>query len=99
VAQLSATPRAKSFEDRYTSFADSSLTNDPGGFNFKSLQSNLVFRWEYAPGSTLFAVWNHGRQGYNGTEGTNSFEGDVRDLFKLHPSNTFLIKMSYWLNR
>jgi hypothetical protein len=99
VARLSATPRASRFEDRYAVFADTSVTNDPGGFNFKSLQSNVVFRWEYAPGSTLFAVWNHGRQGYDGREGTNSFEGDVKDLFKLHPSNTFLIKMSYWLNR
>jgi hypothetical protein len=99
VARLSSTPRADQFEDRYASLADSSVTNNPGGFNFKSLQSNLVFRWEYAPGSTLFAVWNHGRQGYNGAEGTNSFGGDVRDLFSLHPSNTFLVKMSYWLNR
>jgi hypothetical protein len=99
VARLSPTPRAARFEDRYAAFADTSVTNDPGGFNFKSLQSNVVFRWEYAPGSTLFAVWNHGRQGYDGQEGTNSFRGDVQDLFKLHPSNTFLIKMSYWLNR
>jgi hypothetical protein len=99
VRALSATPRAERYDDRFTSFADSSVTNDPGGFNFKSLQSNVVFRWEYAPGSTLFAVWNHGRQGYDGVEGTNSFQGDVRDLMRLHPSNTFLLKMSYWLNR
>jgi len=99
VRALSATPRAKEYDDRFTLFADSSVTNDPGGFNFKSLQSNVVFRWEYAPGSTLFAVWNHGRQGYDGVEGSNSFQGDVRDLMRLHPSNTFLLKMSYWLNR
>ena len=99
VRALSATPRAEQYDDRFTSFADSSVTNDPGGFNFKALQSNVVFRWEYAPGSTLFAVWNHGRQGYDGIEGTKSFQGDVRDLMRLHPSNTFLIKMSYWLNR
>ena len=99
VRALSATPRAKEYDDRFASFADSSVTNDPGGFNFKALQSNVVFRWEYAPGSTLFAVWNHGRQGYDGIEGTNSFQGDVRDLMRLHPSNTFLVKMSYWLNR
>ena len=24
---------------------------------------------------------------------------DYGDLFKLHPDNTFLIKMAYWLNR
>ena len=99
VRALSATPRAKEYDDRFTLFADSSVTNDPGGFNFKALQSNVVFRWEYAPGSTLFAVWNHGRQGYDGVEGSNSFQGDVRDLMRLHPSNTFLLKMSYWLNR
>jgi hypothetical protein len=99
VRALSATPRADQYDDRFTTFADSSVTNDPGGFNFKALQSNVVFRWEYAPGSTLFAVWNHGRQGYDGVEGSNSFQGDVRDLMRLHPSNTFLVKMSYWLNR
>jgi len=99
VRQLSADPRAEKYDDRYAPLAASGVTSDPGGFNFKSLQSNLVFRWEYAPGSTLFAVWNHGRQGYDSAEGTKSFEGDVTDLFRLHPANTFLIKMSYWLNR
>ena len=99
VRALSATPRARRYEDRFAPFADDAVTSDPGGFNFKALQSNVVFRWEYAPGSTLFAVWNHGRQGYDEAEGTNSFRGDVTDLLKLHPSNTFLIKMSYWLNR
>jgi hypothetical protein len=75
------------------------VTNNPGGFNYKAFQSNLVFRWEYAPGSTLFAVWNQGRQGYLNAPGTENFQGDVRDLMGLHPSNTFLIKLSYWLNR
>ena len=32
-------------------------------------------------------------------EGTANFQGDVRDLMRLHPANTFLVKMSYWLNR
>jgi hypothetical protein len=80
VRRLSATPRAEDYDARYTTLDDSATTADPGGFNFKSLQSNLVFRWEYAPGSTLFAVWNHGRQGYNSVEGTKNFEGDVSDL-------------------
>ena len=61
--------------------------------------TNVVYRWEYMPGSTLFLVWNHGRQGFESTEGNQKFSGDVRDLFRLHPANTFLVKMSYWLNR
>lgn len=97
--ELSATPRADDYDNRYTPYLDPAVTADPGGFNFKQLQSNVVFRWEYKPGSTLFAVWNQGRQGSLGREGTENFQGDVRDLFSLHPANTFLIKMSYWLNR
>ncbi|HMJ17235.1 MAG TPA: DUF5916 domain-containing protein [Gemmatimonadaceae bacterium] len=99
VRQLSATPRADNYDNRYAPYIDPAVTTDPGGFNFKALASNVVFRWEYKPGSTLFAVWNQGRQGFIPREGDQSFRGDVRDLFDLHPANTFLIKMSYWLNR
>lgn len=99
VRQLSATPRAERYDDRYAPFDNPGVTGDPGGFNFKQLQSNVVFRWEYKPGSTLFAVWNSGRQGFLPGEGGQNFNGDVTDLFKLHPSNTFLLKVSYWLNR
>jgi hypothetical protein len=99
VRQLSATPRADNYDDRYAPYINPAVTTDPGGFNFKALASNVVFRWEYKPGSTLFAVWNQGRQGFIPREGNQNFQGDVRDLFNLHPANTFLIKMSYWLNR
>jgi len=99
VRQVSATPRADDYDDRYAPYNDPSVTDDPGGFNFKALQSNVVMRWEYKPGSTLFVVWNQGRQGFNGVEGDRTFGGDMRDLFRLHPANTFLVKMSYWLNR
>jgi len=99
VRQLSANPRADAYDDRYAPYINPSVTTDPGGFNFKQLASNVVFRWEYKPGSTLFAVWNQGRQGFVPLEGDRNFQGDVRDLFGLHPANTFLIKMSYWLNR
>jgi hypothetical protein len=99
VRQLSSTPRADNYDDRYAPFINPAVTADPGGFNFKALASNVVFRWEYKPGSTLFAVWNQGRQGFVPREGDQTFSGDVRDLFNLHPANTFLIKMSYWLNR
>jgi hypothetical protein len=99
VRQLSATPRAAEYVDRYAPYLDPAVTDNPGGFNFKQLASNVVFRWEYQPGSTLFLVWNEGRQGYIGQEGDKGFRGDVRDLFSLHPANTFLVKVSYWLNR
>ena len=48
------------------------MTDDPGGFNYKQLQSNVVFRWAYRPGSTLFVVWNQGRQGSGPVAGENA---------------------------
>lgn len=96
--QLSATPRAVNYTDRYAPYGDAATSAQPGGFNFKEFQSNLVFRWEYLPGSTLFIVWNEGRQGSTQGQGNNDFGGDVRDLMALHPANTLLVKSSYWLN-
>ncbi len=96
VRELSSTPRADRYADRFLPWAG---VSDPGGFNFKAFNSNVVFRWEYRPGSTLFVVWNQGRSGYLGQQGTADFGGDLRDLFRLHPMNTFLVKMAYWINR
>jgi Domain of unknown function (DUF5916) len=99
VRELSATPRAADFASRYQAYGDTAVTNNPGGFNFKQFRSNVVFRWEYRPGSTLFVVWSQGRQGSTGVEGTRGFGGDLGDLFGLRPDNTFLMKLSYWINR
>jgi hypothetical protein len=98
IRQLSATPRAAGYDDRYAAFGDTAVTNHPGGFNYKAFQSNVVLRWEYRPGSTLFLVWNEGRQGATSYSGDGNYQNDVRDLFRLHPANTFLVKWSYWLN-
>jgi hypothetical protein len=63
------------------------------------LRGNAVLRWEYRPGSTLFLVWSQGRSGFQGVEGTQGFGGDIGDLFNLRPDNSFLMKVSYWINR
>ncbi|PYO99393.1 MAG: hypothetical protein DMD60_01815 [Gemmatimonadetes bacterium] len=97
VRQLSPTPRAADFASRYV--PDTVVVDNPGGFNYKQFRSNVVFRWEYRPGSTLFVIWSQGRQGSTGVEGTRGFGGDIGDLFDLRPDNSFLVKLSYWINR
>ena len=99
VRQLSTTPRAPDYASRYQPYGDTSFTNNIGGFNYKQFRSNVVFRWEYRPGSALFVVWSQGRQGSTGVEGTRTVGGDMNDLFDLSPDNRFLVKMSYWINR
>ncbi|HEY6808479.1 MAG TPA: DUF5916 domain-containing protein [Gemmatimonadales bacterium] len=97
VRELSANPRAAAYNDRFIAF-DTTGTGAIPGFNVKQFRSNLVLRWEYRPGSALFVVWTQGRDGFVPAAGTTSFREDVRDLFQLHPDNTFLIKASYWLD-
>jgi hypothetical protein len=99
VRELSSTPRAADYASRYQAYGDTAYTNNVGGFNFKQFRSNVVFRWEYRPGSTLFVVWSQGRRGFNGLEGTRGFGGDLNDLFNLRADNSFLVKLSYWINR
>jgi hypothetical protein len=91
-------PRAASFDDRFRPYGDTAVTNNPGGFDFKQFNSNIVLRWEYQSGSTIYLVWTQGREDFDGQLSTRSFSGDFRQLFRAHPDNTFLIKVSHWFN-
>ncbi len=88
-----ADPRAERYADRFAPYA-----GDPGGFDVKQLRANTVVRWEYRPGSALFVVWQHGRQGSTDVASAFDFRRDYGDLWHLHPQNTFLVKFSYWMN-
>ncbi|MCH7490560.1 MAG: carbohydrate binding family 9 domain-containing protein [Gemmatimonadetes bacterium] len=66
-------------------------------FTFLSFRSNLVLRWEYSLGSTMFLVWQHGRTGFN-SEGRFDFGSNVSDLFKADFENVLLFKVNYWIS-
>jgi hypothetical protein len=89
-----ANPRAVRFVDRFQPYSAA-----PGQENFKAFNSNLVLRWEYRPGSTLFVVWSQGRVDQNDVDTSRPMPQDFRRLFNQHPENTFLVKVSYWLSR
>jgi hypothetical protein len=67
-------------------------------FNVKEFISNLVVRWEYQPGSTLFLVWTQNRNGFT-NDGSFDFSRDFQGIFEKEPYNIFLIKLSYRLGR
>ncbi|UCD16675.1 MAG: carbohydrate binding family 9 domain-containing protein [Candidatus Zixiibacteriota bacterium] len=71
---------------------------DRGDFNYKSLNLNLILRWEYLPGSSLYAVWTHERDGTVKGVGDFDFSRDFGDLFETPQTNTFLVKVNYWWN-
>lgn len=91
-------PRAAAFADRYRPYDDAAVVADPGGFDSKQFRSNVVLRWEYRPGSTVYLVWNQGRGGYEPQPASGSMLENFGDIFDLHPDNTLLLKVSYWLN-
>lgn len=64
--------------------------------DFKALYflSNLVFRWEFVPGSTLYLVWSQNRSDYK-ADGHFSLGDDVESLFDIYPYNIFMLKVSY----
>lgn len=97
VRETSDTPGAAAYEDRFRAFE--APAGQPLSFSYQRLRTNAVLRWEYKPGSTLFLVWAHGREDYAVDRERNTWQSDFQDLFGLHPDNTFLVKVAYWLNR
>jgi len=67
-------------------------------FNFKSLRVNAVFRWEFKPGSTLYAAWTQQRENEE-TDGPFRFGRGLSRLMDVPSDNVFMVKMSYWFGR
>jgi hypothetical protein len=84
--------RASSFD-----FTPVTREDDPD-FNRKSLRGNVVLRWEYLRGSSLFLVWD-----LNQLDETNAgrFSGwrDVRAAFGADANHVVMMKVAYWFNR
>ena len=99
VRELSVTPRAASYTARYRPYTPPANAGAEPGFQNWQLASNTVLRWEYRPGSTLFLVWSHNRNAYESTISNRGWRSEYGDLLGLHPANTLLIKVAYWINR
>lgn len=107
-----ADPRAQSYAARFAPVPsqtgeDGGIRADVDGdgatesfgspdFNVKQFRSNLVLRWEYRPGSTLFAVWSQGRDHFT-PDGGFSFGSDLGTLLRQPGDDVFMLKASYWI--
>jgi hypothetical protein len=84
--------------ERYTATAGGETVSFANpDFDVRTLQSNLVLRWEYKAGSTFYAVWTQNREEATQVPGFSPGR-EYRTLFRAHPDNTFLIKASYWFS-
>ncbi len=104
--------RAREYGDRFVALAaaneaDDRLSADVDGdgtpesfrnpdFNVRQFRSNAVLRWEYRPGSTLFAVWSQGRD-HRSRTGRFSFADDLGALWDEPGHDVFMLKVSHWI--
>jgi hypothetical protein len=76
-------------------FEPATLDENPD-FNNKSLRSNVVFRWEYRRGSTLFLVWNVTNSDDTRPGQFSAFR-DLRSGFASSGTQVLMVKLNYWL--
>ena len=95
-------PRELTTPDTYDfasyAFDDGALASD-FDFSYASVNLNLVYRWEFQPGSQFFLVWTHGRQSDDErgsvTDGSFDNEFGTDRLFHNEPRNVFMTKLTY----
>ncbi|NNE70480.1 MAG: hypothetical protein HKN29_08985, partial [Rhodothermales bacterium] len=73
-------------------------------FSLSRFQTNMVLRWEYRPGSSIFLVWSQSRGESLSLDPLDQISAspyDTRslsqlaDTFDLFPANAFLLKINY----
>lgn len=63
--------------------------------NYDQFLSNLVLRWEFLPGSTVYLVWSQTRSYFDST-GSFSLEQNLDNLYtSKKPYDVFLLKFTY----
>lgn len=101
------------YSDRFEVISPSNLNTDDGfygfrqddaiyrfedpDFSFNEFRSNLVVRWEYLPGSTLYLVWQQNLSGRDRSY-IHDWAGNLDRMFSLPSSSLFIMKVNYWLN-
>ncbi len=65
--------------------------------SFRQFRSNLVLRWEYKPGSSLYLVWSEGRTGEEAFA-ESRFGHNWSGLWRTRADDVFLVKISYWFS-
>ena len=77
--------------------AASTFTLRNRDFNTLSFRSNVVLRWEWRPGSTLYLVWQQDRADSRGPRHAASTWATCSDRSPRPARNVFVVKTSFWI--
>ncbi len=75
----------------------SEFTISNPNFNFKSLRGNVVFRWEFLPGSVFYLVWSHEQTDFM-NPGEFNFKRDFKNLINAKSDNVYMAKITYFFD-
>ena len=97
--------RFYTFSESETSFENNNYTLGKSGqesyrfrnpdFSLNEFRSNLVLRWEYMRGSTIYFVWQHVMSDRS-TDYIKNWGTNLDRMFGLPITNTFMLKINYW---
>ncbi|MCX5743743.1 MAG: DUF5916 domain-containing protein [Proteobacteria bacterium] len=65
-------------------------------FDVRELRSTIVLRWEYRPGSNVYAIWSHGQSSAI-DDGRFQLGRDLRGLSEAASENIVMVKANYWI--
>ncbi len=77
---------------------DATFVIRPRDFNVVSFRSNLVLRWEWRAGSTLYFVWQQNRAAEE-LASTRATIGDMFNSLRSSGDNFLAVKASFWIGR
>jgi hypothetical protein len=86
----------KRLKASFSSSGDSSSSGAQPAFNVRSFRSNLVLRWEYRPGSTLYLVWQQDREAEEVSR-LRTTPGQMFTSFGVPGQNRVAVKATYWI--
>ncbi len=75
------------------------FTVDDMDYNYSQFNSNLVIRWEFITGSSLYLVWSQNASEYIDYEGDFNFGSDFKNMYKNSDfQNIVMLKFNYLFN-
>ena len=104
-------PHAATYTDRFHMLAGNEYRIDNGtvfasydgsysfakpDFDIRQMRSTVVLRWEYRPGSTVFAIWSHDQTSQI-DDGRFRLGTDLAGLYHAAAENIVMVKANYWI--
>ena len=78
-------------------FRPATVASGTYDFNYLDFNANVLLRWEYLPGSTIYLVWTQSRENI-ANDAAPTLGDRLGDIPSVPHDDVFLAKISYWFS-